>query len=154
MARSRYQLPVCVDPSSPQQQDYVQTRAFLAAVLQQDAAAEWVWCDDVGYEDCLVLSTVLSGAVVRNLCRQHGTPPMAHWMAPPEQFCRPDAGLYELQRVLLGLQAEGKVRCCTVHACSLETVGACQWIKPLTLEPLIRNKIREWARAHTVRRVK
>lgn len=145
MATSRYQLPVCVDPSRPQRQDYVQTRLFLAAVLQQDAAADWGWSEEMGYEDCLLLSTVLPASTVRRLCRQHGTPPMARWMAPPDQFRRPDAGLYQLQRVLLGLQAEGKVRCCTAHECSLETLEACTWIKPLTLAPPIREKIRSWA---------
>ena len=145
MAQSRYQLPVCVDPSSPQRQEYAQTRLFLDAVLQLDAAAAWGWSDDMGYEDCLLLSTVLAADTVRRLCRKHGTPPMARWMATPDQFRRPDADLYKLQHMLLGLQAEGMVRCCTTHECSLETLEACTWIKPLTLAPPIHEKIRSWA---------
>jgi hypothetical protein len=149
MPHSRFQLPVCVDPSNPQREDYVQAQACLVAVLHRDADASWDWCDTVGYEDCLVLTTTVPRSTLHTLCKRHGSPPMARWLAPPDQFRRPDADLYQLQRVLLGLQTEGKVRCCTEHACTLETLEQCEWIKPLTLAAPIRAQIRTWALQQT-----
>jgi hypothetical protein len=72
---------------------------------------------------------------------------MLSWLAKQGKFKRPDAGLYQLQRVLLDLQREGKVRCCTDHAqCTLETLSECAWIKPLALSVRTQASIRSWAR--------
>ena len=144
-----YQLPVCVDPSNPQQEDYDGAQQFLRALLRRDRTARWEWSSVTGYEDCLLLSTTLRCPVMTALCELHGSAPMVRWLALRGQFRRPDAGLYELQRVLLELQAEGKVRCCgTDHdACTLETLDQCTWIKPLALTAPIHAQIRQWAQA-------